>query len=228
VLLLERRRDPKAGRSGEFRREGWRAHGVWLFEAHTSPLSDFDSGHHPDNARSSMKRTRTYTTLAGVLASVAGAGAALAAAQPAASTAQLARTGHVARSARSVPSAHATRLAKVELAHRRIGAILTSSTGLTLYEFTRDRANEDRCVKLSGCAGLWPALETSGQPVAGTGVKSSLLSSIRISGGVKQVTYAGHALYTYSADRPGSTSYVGVDEFGGRWYALSASGRAVK
>jgi predicted lipoprotein with Yx(FWY)xxD motif len=149
--------------------------------------------------------------LAGVLASVAGAGAAVAAAQ--------APTAHAARAAR---------IAKVELAHTSIGAILTSSTGLTLYEFTRDRANEDSCVKLSGCAGLWPALESTGQPLAGPGVKSSLLSSIRISGGARQVTYAGHALYTYSADSRGSTSYVGVDEFGGRWYALSASGRAVR
>jgi predicted lipoprotein with Yx(FWY)xxD motif len=157
-----------------------------------------------------MNRTRTYTMLAGVLASVAGAGAAVATAHDPASTAR------------------ASRIAKVELAHRSIGAILTSSSGLSLYEFTRDRANEDSCVKLSGCAGVWPALETSGQPLAGAGVKSSLLSSIRISGGAKQVTYAGHALYTYSADSPGSTSYVGVDEFGGRWYALSASGRAVK
>jgi predicted lipoprotein with Yx(FWY)xxD motif len=162
-----------------------------------------------------MKRTNII--LAGVLATVAVTAAA--AAQAPASTAPAARIAHAAR---------ATRLAKVELAHRGIGAILTSSSGLTLYEFTRDRANEDSCVKIAGCAGLWPALETSGQPLAGAGVKSSLLSSIRISGGAKQVTYAGHALYTYSADSPGSTSYVGVDEFGGHWYALNAAGGTVK
>jgi predicted lipoprotein with Yx(FWY)xxD motif len=148
--------------------------------------------------------------LAVVLASVAVAVAAFDTAQAPASTAR------------------ATRIAKVELAHRSIGAILTSSSGLTLYEFTRDRANEDSCVKLNGCAGVWPALESSGRPLAGAGVKSSLLSSISIAGGARQVTYEGHALYTYSGDSPGSTSYVGVDEFGGHWYALSASGHAVR
>jgi hypothetical protein len=75
---------------------------------------------------------------------------------------------------------------------------------------------------------VWPALETSGKPTAGSGVKASLLSSIRISGGARQVTYDGHALYTYSADSRGSTAYVGVSAFGGSWYAVSAAGHAVK
>ena len=44
-----------------------------------------------------------------------------------------------------------------------------------------------------------------------------------------QVTYAGHPLYTYTGDSgPGKTSYVGVKAFGGAWYALNASGGAVK
>ncbi len=152
---------------------------------------------------------RTYTLLAGVLAIAAG-GSAIASAQAGAS------------------SAHASRATEVVLRHTSIGTILTTSSGFTLYEFTRDRADEDSCVKIRGCAQAWPALRTSGQPTAGSGVKASLLSSIRISGGARQVTYDGHALYTYSADSRGSTSYVGVDAFGGRWYAVGASGHTVK
>ncbi|MGP0101383.1 MAG: hypothetical protein ACLPUT_07160 [Solirubrobacteraceae bacterium] len=152
---------------------------------------------------------RTYTLLAGVLAIAAG-GSAIASAQAGAA------------------SAHASRATEVVLRHTSIGTILTTSSGFTLYEFTRDRADEDSCVKIRGCAQAWPALRTSGQPTAGSGVKASLLSSIRISGGARQVTYDGHALYTYSADSRGSTSYVGVDAFGGRWYAVSASGHTVK
>jgi hypothetical protein len=42
-------------------------------------------------------------------------------------------------------------------------------------------------------------------------------------------TYAGHPLYTYSADSgPGKTSYVGAKQFGGTWYAINASGGTVK
>jgi predicted lipoprotein with Yx(FWY)xxD motif len=154
-----------------------------------------------------MKRTKIL--LAGVLAAIAG-GSAAADAQSAGA------------------SAHASRASEVLLRHTSLGSILTTSSGFTLYEFTRDHGSQDSCVKVRGCAQAWPALTTSGQPSAGSGVKASLLSSIRISGGARQVTYAGHPLYTYVADSRGSTDYVGVSAFGGYWYALSASGHTVK
>lgn len=128
-----------------------------------------------------------------------------------------------------VPAAHPSRAASVDLRHTSVGTILTSASGAVLYEFTRDRASQDSCVKISGCSSAWPALETSGTPTAGAGVRSSLLSTIRLPDGAKQVTYAGHPLYLFSDDStPGSTSYVGVVEFGGAWDALSASGGAVR
>jgi predicted lipoprotein with Yx(FWY)xxD motif len=152
---------------------------------------------------------RTYTLFAVVL-TVAASATAVASAQS------------------GTPGAHASKTTEVVLHHTSLGTILTTSSGFTLYEFTRDRANEDSCVKVHGCSQVWPALETSGKPTAGSGVKASLLSSIRISGGARQVTYDGHALYTYSADSRGSTAYVGVSAFGGSWYAVSAAGHAVK
>jgi predicted lipoprotein with Yx(FWY)xxD motif len=124
--------------------------------------------------------------------------------------------------------AHAARATEVVLHHTSLGSILTTSSGFTLYEFTKDRGGEDSCAKIHGCLQAWPALTSSGSPTAGPGVKASLLSSIRIAGGARQVTYAGHALYTYSEDSRGATDYVGVTAFGGSWYALSAAGRAVK
>jgi predicted lipoprotein with Yx(FWY)xxD motif len=134
----------------------------------------------------------------------------------------------VASAQGGVARAHAGRATEVTLRHTSLGAILTTSSGFTLYEFTRDRVGEDSCARLRGCSQAWPALETSGQPTAGAGVKASLLSTIRLSGGVKQVAYAGHALYLFDEDRPGETSYVGASAFGGRWYAINASGHAVK
>jgi predicted lipoprotein with Yx(FWY)xxD motif len=153
---------------------------------------------------------RNFTLLACVIAAAAGY-----------TTAAYAQTAK--------PSAHVAHAATVQLHHTSIGTILTSSSGLTLYEFTRDRADADSCVKVSGCSRFWPALESSGTPTAGAGVKASLLSTIRLPGGGRQVTYAGHPLYLYSGDSsPADTSYVGAQQFGGKWYALDASGRFVK
>jgi predicted lipoprotein with Yx(FWY)xxD motif len=84
-------------------------------------------------------------------------------------------------------------------------------------------------VTTSGCAAAWPPLTTSGRPIAGAGVKASLLSMIKLTGGGKQVTYAGHPLYLYkSATERGETSYVGVTSFGGTWDAVNAAGGLVK
>jgi predicted lipoprotein with Yx(FWY)xxD motif len=125
--------------------------------------------------------------------------------------------------------AHAARAAKVTLRHTRLGNILATSSGFTLYEFTHDHSSANTCVHISECSGTWPALQTSGRPTAGPGVKASLLSTTRLPGGKTQVTYAGHPLYLYSGDSgPGATSYVGESAFGGRWYALNALGGAVK
>ncbi len=130
----------------------------------------------------------------------------------------------VANAEPGTPSARSGSTATVQLRHTSLGSILVSSSGRTLYEFTRDRANKNSCAAISGCSQVWPSLRANGRPTAGSGVKASLLST---SGG--QVTYAGHPLYLYSGDSgPGKTSYVGVKQFGGAWYALNASGGAVK
>jgi len=117
----------------------------------------------------------------------------------------------------------------VGLRHTSLGEVLVSASGRTLYEFSKDHTNKDTCTATAGCTETWPPLRASGKPTAGAGVRGSLLSTITLSGGAKQVTYAGHPLYLYSGDSgPGETSYVGARQFGGSWDALNASGRAVK
>jgi predicted lipoprotein with Yx(FWY)xxD motif len=153
---------------------------------------------------------RTYILLAGVLASAASAST-------------------VASAQDRAPTARAAKAAKVQLRKTSLGKILVNASGFTLYRFTKDTHNKNACVKISGCPQAWPALSTSGNPTAGPGVKASLLSTIKLPGGTKQVTYAGHPLYTYArASEPGETSYVGANEFGGTWDALNAAGNTVK
>jgi hypothetical protein len=68
----------------------------------------------------------------------------------------------------------------------------------------------------------------TGAPTAGPGVKASLLGTITLPEGGSQVTYDGHPLYTFTEDSgPAETGYIGVRAFGGYWYALRRSGRAV-
>jgi predicted lipoprotein with Yx(FWY)xxD motif len=135
----------------------------------------------------------------------------------------------VAAAEAGVPSASASRVAKVQLRHTSLGNVLVDSSGFTLFRFTKDGRNQDMCVKISQCAGTWPALTTSGKPLAGPGVKASLLSTIRLPNGRKQVTYAGHALYRYAnAEERGETTYVSAMQFGGIWYAVNAAGNTVK
>lgn len=128
-----------------------------------------------------------------------------------------------------VASAGAKRGTTIRLEKTSLGMILTANNGFTLYEFSRDRRNKDACVHISGCASVWPPVTTKAKPVAGRGVKAKLLGTIRLPGGSRQVTYAGHPLYRYGGDSgPRQTSYVGVNASGGTWYAINAKGARVK
>jgi predicted lipoprotein with Yx(FWY)xxD motif len=124
--------------------------------------------------------------------------------------------------------AHAARSTTIQLRSTSLGAILTTAGGRTIYMFTRDGRNRNRCVAVSGCSGVWPLVATSGRPAAGRGVSGRMLGVIGVHGR-QQVTYGGRPLYTYIGDSGSAqTSYVGVNQFGGRWYALNARGGVVK
>jgi predicted lipoprotein with Yx(FWY)xxD motif len=129
----------------------------------------------------------------------------------------------------AAPAAHAARAQKIQLRHTSFGTVIVDASGFTLYRFSKDTGKQNTCLKTSECSTTWPALETSGQPTVGPGLKSSLVSTIALPGGKRQVTYAGHPLYRYAAaTERGEAGYAGVKQFGGTWYAVSASGANVK
>jgi predicted lipoprotein with Yx(FWY)xxD motif len=118
---------------------------------------------------------------------------------------------------------------EIQIRSTALGKALVNGSGFTVYVFSRDGRDRDMCVRISGCAGIWPAVRTAGAPSAGPGVKRSLLGTIKLAHGVKQVTYAGHPLYTYSGDSSrAATSYVGASQFGGSWSAITAAGKLLK
>ena len=117
----------------------------------------------------------------------------------------------------------------LKLRKTSVGTILVNGRGFTIYAFTKDGRNRDACQKISGCLSVWPVVSGASRPTLGPGVKRSLVGTIALSGGTKQLTYGGHPLYTYVADSgPGQTSYVNFFQFGGRWPAVNAAGQEVK
>src|SRR6266576_5463027 len=93
----------------------------------------------------------------------------------------------------------ATGGAKVALAKSPLGRILVDSKGITLYDFVKDKGTTSVCY--GACAALWPPLTTSGKPVAGPGVRASLLGTSKRKDGKIGVTYCCHPLYYFVTDR---------------------------
>jgi predicted lipoprotein with Yx(FWY)xxD motif len=121
---------------------------------------------------------------------------------------------------------HATG-AVVALRKTALGSILVDSRGHTLYLFEKDRNGVSMCN--TACVAYWPALTSHGTPRAGKGVQQSLLQLGRADAGVRQVTYAGHPLYTFVGDKhAGQTTGEGLNNFGAKWFALAASGHTVQ
>jgi len=121
-----------------------------------------------------------------------------------------------------------TRHPTLQLRRTSIGTILVDASGYTLYAFSKDGRNHDVCAREIACLAVWPALVSS-HPTAGAGVKRRLIGTIRVTGVGRQVTYAGHPLYTYDGDdQPGETAYVNTFQSGGYWPALDAAGHEVK
>ena len=115
---------------------------------------------------------------------------------------------------------------KVALATTPLGRVLVDSKGITLYDFVKDKGTTSACY--GACAALWPPLTTKGKPVAGLGVRASLLGTTKRKDGKFEVTYNGHPLYYFVTDRkPGQTTGQGVNQFGGPWWVISAAGKEI-
>jgi predicted lipoprotein with Yx(FWY)xxD motif len=116
--------------------------------------------------------------------------------------------------------------AKVMTRTVSLGKVLVDAKGHTLYLFEKDKRNHSACA--GACAGFWPPLLTSSKPIAGAGVKASLLGTTRRSDGKMQVTYAGHPLYRFALDsRVGQTKGEALDKFGAEWYVVAPSGKKI-
>ncbi|MGH2939221.1 MAG: COG4315 family predicted lipoprotein [Solirubrobacterales bacterium] len=116
--------------------------------------------------------------------------------------------------------------ARVSLGHAAgVGKVLVDGKGKTLYLFEKDRKGSGKSTCGSACAKAWPPLTTNSKPVAGSGVTSSKLGTIKRADGTTQVTYNGWPLYGFIEDKKaGEANGTGVTAFGGAWFPLHSSG----
>jgi predicted lipoprotein with Yx(FWY)xxD motif len=102
----------------------------------------------------------------------------------------------------------------------KVGLVLTTSSGRTLYRFTSDPKGMSTCT--GECAKVWPPLLLpKGDHLKGPhGLKG--LSTIHVAHGRQQVAFDGVALYRFTGDtKAGQAKGQGVE---GSWFAVLKSG----
>lgn len=112
-----------------------------------------------------------------------------------------------------------------------LGTLLVDGKGFTLYLFVPDdHSSHSRCTGI--CAAAWPPLTLPKGvplPLAGPGVRSSLLGITVRADGSRQVTYDGWPLYLYTIDMaPGQATGQGLNNLGGLWYVVSPRGTPIR
>jgi len=123
----------------------------------------------------------------------------------------------LAGASEAASSGHSLTITKVHIA--KVGTVLTTSAGLTLYRFTADPMGKATCT--GQCAKVWPpVLVPKGDKIkAPHGLKD--FSTIRLAGGKRQLAFHGVALYRFSGDKhKGAATGQGVE---GTWFAAVAS-----
>jgi predicted lipoprotein with Yx(FWY)xxD motif len=102
----------------------------------------------------------------------------------------------------------------------KVGLVLTTNAGLTLYHLTSDPTGTSTCT--GACAQIWlPLLLPKGDHLQGPrGLKG--LSTIHVAHGRRQVAFHGAALYHFTGDtRLGQAKGQGIE---GMWFAVLKSG----
>jgi len=105
----------------------------------------------------------------------------------------------------------------------KLGTVLTTGAGLTLYSYNVDPAGKVTCT--GACAKAWPPLllpKGVTHIKAPRGVKG--LTAVRVQGGRLQVFFHDHALYRFVSDtKKGQATGQGVEN---DWFAVLSDGKS--
>ena len=122
-------------------------------------------------------------------------------------------------SAQAAPSG----AARLSVRATEYGEALFGPSGKVVYVFGADRGSTSHCYGV--CATAWPPLLTTAAPLAGPGVEAKLLGTTKRKNGTLQVTYNGHPLYYYQADKVGKIMCQHANMHGGLWLIIKPNGQ---
>ena len=94
---------------------------------------------------------------------------------------------------------------------------------MTIYLFAPDKAGKSVCY--GSCATYWPPVPAPATLPASLPGVTGMLGTTTRDDGSKQLTVAGHPLYTYAGDsKAGQTKGQNLDINGGLWTVVAANG----
>ncbi len=127
----------------------------------------------------------------------------------------------------SSPNAGSATGTTIGVKHSKLGTILAAGPHrMTVYLFEADKGGQSACS--GACAAAWPPVTTGGRPQTSGSASASHLGTITRSDGSKQVTYNGHPLYFFAADKDEGDAYgQGSKAFGAGWYVMAPSGTKI-
>lgn len=116
-------------------------------------------------------------------------------------------------------------VAGLKTAQTRLGTIVVSDTGMTVYVYTNDVRNSGKSNCTGGCLTAWPPVLTTKDAPTLDGVTGTV-GTITTPTGAKQVTLDGLPLYYWAQDAaPGDVTGQGVQ---GVWYVVAPDGSMIK
>ena len=106
-----------------------------------------------------------------------------------------------------------------------LGVISIDGNGRTVYAFDKDTPGSSTSACTGQCTSLWFPVTTTSSPPIVQGV-TGMVGTSPTADGKKQVTLAGHRLYTYAGDTAaGEISGQGVQNI---WWVVSPAGGELK
>jgi predicted lipoprotein with Yx(FWY)xxD motif len=114
-------------------------------------------------------------------------------------------------------TAAAGHAAALKVSHTRVGPVLASSRGLTLYYYSADKRHSGKSACTGTCATAWPPLAAPVKAPAGVRLPGKL-GVITRPGGLRQVTLNGYPVYFYVGDK--TAGQVMGNGVGGAWHVI--------
>jgi predicted lipoprotein with Yx(FWY)xxD motif len=113
---------------------------------------------------------------------------------------------------------------KIHVATVKVGKVLVTVKGKTIYAFAHDLKGKSRCTGV--CLQYWPAVPASTAPKPKTKGITAKFGTFKRSNGFKQLTINGWPAYTYAGDTAkGQINGQGANAAGGRWWVVSPNGK---